>query len=133
MFAVFRDYSEILPTYELFMQNDINTKGSTQWFYFKVASKTRTKVRFKILNFVIFILYFSINPLLYFSRAWKYLYPMKVNNGKELEQRFLIVKTKCLQILPMHLSLFMNFKIPEKTHTFHTDILIITHKSLLIL
>jgi hypothetical protein len=37
------------------MQNDINTKGSTQWFYFKITNKMRMKAKFRILNFVILI------------------------------------------------------------------------------
>ena len=54
MFAVFRDNSTTFPVYELFMQNDINTKGSTQWFNLKVSNKIRIKAKFRILNFVIF-------------------------------------------------------------------------------
>lgn len=38
LFCAFRNSAEILPTYELFMQNDINTKGCTQWFYFSVQA-----------------------------------------------------------------------------------------------
>jgi hypothetical protein len=34
------------------MQNDTNTKGSTQWFYFKVRNTKRMKVKFNIINFV---------------------------------------------------------------------------------
>lgn len=37
--------------YNLLMQNDINTKGHTQWFYFKVQNKTRSTYTFHILNF----------------------------------------------------------------------------------
>lgn len=33
------------------MQNDINTKGCTQWFYFSVWADRRIKVRLKIMNF----------------------------------------------------------------------------------
>jgi len=35
------------------MQNDINTKGSNQWFCFQVSSKQRIKAKFRIMNFVI--------------------------------------------------------------------------------
>ncbi len=38
-------------TYELYMQNDINTKGCTQWFYFSAWAQRRVKVKFRIMNF----------------------------------------------------------------------------------
>jgi hypothetical protein len=34
------------------MQNDTNTKGCTQWFYFSVMNHNKGKARFKIMNFV---------------------------------------------------------------------------------
>lgn len=37
--------------YDLLMQTDINTKGHTQWFYFKVQNPTTKTVKFNILNF----------------------------------------------------------------------------------
>ncbi|KRX02569.1 hypothetical protein PPERSA_11909 [Pseudocohnilembus persalinus] len=38
--------------YALLLQNDINTQGCTQWFFFKVQNKNKTgKVVFNILNF----------------------------------------------------------------------------------
>jgi cytosolic carboxypeptidase protein 2/3 len=37
--------------YDLLMQNDINTKGHTQWFYFKVMNSCVQTVKFNILNF----------------------------------------------------------------------------------
>lgn len=30
------DPRQLMPTYEVYMQNDVNTKGCTQWFYFGV-------------------------------------------------------------------------------------------------
>lgn len=40
--------------YNLFMQNDINTLGHTQWFFFRVGNTTaQTSIKFNILNFVI--------------------------------------------------------------------------------
>ena len=38
--------------YNLLLQNDINTNGHTQWFYFKVKSKfeKKTSVKFNIIN-----------------------------------------------------------------------------------
>ena len=38
--------------YNLILQNDINTNGHTQWFYFKVKSKfkKRTAVKFNLIN-----------------------------------------------------------------------------------
>jgi hypothetical protein len=42
---------EALPTYELYMHNDTNTKGSTQWFYFSASAHKRTKAKFRIMNF----------------------------------------------------------------------------------
>jgi cytosolic carboxypeptidase protein 2/3 len=50
------DPRELIPTYELHMQNDINTKGCTQWYYFSVQNKNRGKVRFRIMNFVSLLL-----------------------------------------------------------------------------
>lgn len=37
--------------YDLLMQNDINTKGHTQWFYFKCAVNSKKTVKFNLLNF----------------------------------------------------------------------------------
>ncbi|OMJ87122.1 hypothetical protein SteCoe_11195 [Stentor coeruleus] len=37
--------------YNLLMQNDINTKGHTQWFYFRVTNTNKTLIKFNILNF----------------------------------------------------------------------------------
>lgn len=38
--------------YNLLMQNDINTTGHTQWFFFRVTNTTKdSKVKFNILNF----------------------------------------------------------------------------------
>ena len=38
--------------YNLILQNDINTNGHTQWFFFKVKSnfKKKTKIKFNIIN-----------------------------------------------------------------------------------
>eukprot|EP00826_Nyctotherus_ovalis_P030199 TRINITY_DN2401_c0_g6_i1.p1 TRINITY_DN2401_c0_g6~~TRINITY_DN2401_c0_g6_i1.p1 ORF type:complete len:147 (-),score=37.85 TRINITY_DN2401_c0_g6_i1:217-657(-) len=39
--------------YNLFMQNDVNTQGFTQWFFFQVGNTTaKSSVKFNILNFV---------------------------------------------------------------------------------
>ena len=38
--------------YNLLMQNDINTNGHTQWFYFQVKNtKKNSNIRFNIMNF----------------------------------------------------------------------------------
>lgn len=38
--------------YNLWMQNDINTRGHTQWFYFKVSNtKKGHRVKFNIVNY----------------------------------------------------------------------------------
>lgn len=37
--------------YNLLMQNDINTKGHTQWFYFRVQILEKKCIKFNILNF----------------------------------------------------------------------------------
>jgi hypothetical protein len=34
------------------MQNDTNTKGSTQWFYFRIKNSKKIKVKLNIVNFV---------------------------------------------------------------------------------
>jgi len=54
----------ILPTYELYMQNDINTKGCTQWYYFSVSNRSRGKAKLRLMNFV-YLGPFSISQLLY--------------------------------------------------------------------
>lgn len=38
--------------YNCLLQNDVNTAGHTQWFYFKVRAnlKKKTKIKFNILN-----------------------------------------------------------------------------------
>lgn len=33
------------------MQNDTNTKGCTQWFYFCVVASRRAKVKLRVMNF----------------------------------------------------------------------------------
>jgi len=39
--------------YNLILQNDINSKGHTQWFYFQVKNtKANMKVKFNLLNFI---------------------------------------------------------------------------------
>jgi Cytosolic carboxypeptidase N-terminal domain len=39
--------------YKLIMQNDSNTKGNCQWFYFKVSNtKQKSTTHFEIMNFV---------------------------------------------------------------------------------
>lgn len=40
-------------TYILFMQNDTNTYGYNQWFYFSIRNmKNNTKYTFRVANFV---------------------------------------------------------------------------------
>lgn len=48
--------------FELYMQNDVNTKGCTQWFYFSVVNRVKGKVVFRIMNFVIFVLCSTSRP-----------------------------------------------------------------------
>ena len=36
--------------YNLLLQNDINSRGHTQWFYFKVSNTSAVPVKFNILN-----------------------------------------------------------------------------------
>lgn len=41
--------------YDLLMQNDVNTEGYTQWFYFQVSNTTaKSSIKFNIINFVSF-------------------------------------------------------------------------------
>lgn len=48
LFAV---YSIGKNQYDLILQNDINSKGNTQWFYFEIANiPSKTKVKFNIVN-----------------------------------------------------------------------------------
>lgn len=37
--------------YDLILQNDINTNGHTQWYFFRVGNTTaKTKIKFNLLN-----------------------------------------------------------------------------------
>jgi Cytosolic carboxypeptidase N-terminal domain len=38
--------------YDLFVQNDINTLGHTQWFYFRVSNKSKLTAKLNIKNFL---------------------------------------------------------------------------------
>ena len=39
--------------YNLLMQNDVNSQGHNQWFYFRVMNtRAKSSIRFNILNFV---------------------------------------------------------------------------------
>lgn len=54
LFAAFRIKEN---EYDLILQNDINTKGNTQWFFFSVSQcKKNCTVKFNIVNLVISIL-----------------------------------------------------------------------------
>lgn len=64
LMKVFRSFNEQIVTYELYMHNDINTKGSTQWFYFTAYAERRIKARFRLINFVKIPINSSINQLL---------------------------------------------------------------------
>jgi hypothetical protein len=68
LFSCIKTEETDIPTYELYIQNDTNTKGCTQWFYFSTINRIRTKVKFRLMNFV-FILLFSINLHPYFKRV----------------------------------------------------------------
>lgn len=40
-------------TYDLILQNDINTRGNTQWFYFSVSGVAKgTKITLRLINHV---------------------------------------------------------------------------------
>lgn len=43
---------ECVPEYDLILQNDTNTKGYNQWFYFSYRNQHRTKARFNIVNLI---------------------------------------------------------------------------------
>ena len=80
-----------MPTYEIYMQNDVNTKGCTQWYYFGVTARGRGKVKFRIMNFVIVVLFSTSLPHST-KKEWKFISPMMESNGKELEHQSLILK-----------------------------------------
>ena len=107
-----------IPTYDLYMQNDINTKGCTQWYYFSVTSRSRGKAKLRIINFVIFIL-FSISLLLYIKEEWKFYSPMTVLIGKGQALLLLTPKLTKIHIL---LTSFMIFNYPKKIHILPMDI-----------
>jgi hypothetical protein len=40
--------------YNLLLQNDINTEGHTQWFFFRMTNtRAKSNIKFNILNFVL--------------------------------------------------------------------------------
>jgi hypothetical protein len=42
-----------IETYDLILQNDVNTKGHNQWFYFKITNtKKNQKIKLNIVNLV---------------------------------------------------------------------------------
>jgi hypothetical protein len=50
---VYKSDEGSLESYDLILQNDINTRGHNQWFYFKVTNtKKNQKVRLNIVNLV---------------------------------------------------------------------------------
>lgn len=68
---VYRKKCIEVETYDLILQNDTNTKGHNQWFYFKVYnSKRHNRVRFNIINFIKDESMFSygIKPLIFSQR-----------------------------------------------------------------
>ena len=109
----------MLPTYELYMQNDINTKGCTQWYYFSVINKTRGKAKLKIKNFVRIYLY-STNQLHCIRRGWKYFVLLTKYSGKELELQLVISKMTKVEIL-MLWNLYMNLMCQEEPLIFLMD------------
>lgn len=60
MYAIYRFESGNLSTvlkvsdseYHMFLQNDVNTMGHTQWFFFRVQNTRKDmEIKFNILNF----------------------------------------------------------------------------------
>ena len=50
--------------YDLYLQNDINTQGNNQWFFFRVQNTyENSTVTFNIKNFVIFSNYLSVKKI----------------------------------------------------------------------
>lgn len=39
-----------IPEYDLVLQNDVNTKGHVQWFFFRVKANVKTSARINLLN-----------------------------------------------------------------------------------
>lgn len=78
-------------TYILFMQNDTNTYGYNQWFYFSVRNmKMQTKYTFRISNFVHVLQY--LEKKIFFLSKWpstSSFFPQKIkSNRKWLVQRW---------------------------------------------
>lgn len=47
------DEKNTIDTYDLILQNDINTRGHNQWFYFKITNTRKNqKIRINIVNLV---------------------------------------------------------------------------------
>ena len=69
----FRSNSEIGPdSYDLVLQNDVNTRGHNQWFYFRVSNSHKNqKVRFNIVNLTKKESLFSygLKPLVYSEKG----------------------------------------------------------------
>ena len=67
--------------YDLILQNDVNSKGHTQWFYFRVANTQRNlKVKFNMLNMI-------KSKSLYNDGMKVLIYSQKRNEGPELPSK----------------------------------------------
>ena len=104
----FKNPISSMPTYELYMMNDINTKGCTQWYYFSATSKSRGKAKIRLMNFVLLKLY-SISLPLYIRKEWRFSYLMMVWIGKGREHRYYMVG----QVLRSHNILWILFMISK--------------------
>lgn len=68
------DERNFIDTYDLILQNDINTKGHNQWFYFKITNtKKNQKIKLNIINLVKKESLFSygLKPLVFSEKASK--------------------------------------------------------------
>ena len=67
MFVFERSDSENGREFNLIVQNDVNTKGYGNWFYFRVKSAETGPLKFNIVNLQKYFSYFSqgMKPVVY--------------------------------------------------------------------
>lgn len=73
MYAFIKQEQEDPREFNLILQNDVNTKGYANWFYFKVVSAKPGPLRFHLVNLQKVFSYFSqgMKPTVYSLREGK--------------------------------------------------------------
>lgn len=77
--------------YNLWLENDVNTKGHTQWYYFKVVynSDKTAKITFNIMNLAkTYSLYRAgMKPVVFSLKEFQKKYPEKAKDLNPIQHR----------------------------------------------